>query len=277
MENDKFKEMLMTALLEPEIQNQLRNIVFMNKEPGQDSDAREVRNRAQDLMLQTRMKDLNAEIERIKEILNDERSENARLRQENQCLEEKRRSMEQHCAALREQLLQSEEELKKCKADIETVNKKLKNAELEMMEYRSFDEILTLFREYHSLSPEMLSSASHIIRAESAELFFATGCQSENIFALWDFMKSNWNSLNDSNKHTLLKMIEIFLKTINDQYQRPVYQIMKCKIGDMFDERLHMRTADCSRYSGNIREICLPGILNVYNEEKVIRKSLVIV
>ena len=91
----------------------------------------------------------------------------------------------------------------------------LKDIQNEISGYRVFDEAVTLFRAYCSLPSDVLRKAASIIRPESADLFFAMGCQKDNVLALWDFMKSEWERLGESETKILLETLTYFLKMIN--------------------------------------------------------------
>lgn len=274
MQDEKFKDKLLTALQDSEIQSEIRKIIIL----GEESDA------APSEIGSAKNEELKNKIEELKSELEQMRNENERihaeselLKQKNQSMAEARTAAEQQCEVQRKELEHQKMKLKQYEEYVAKQAVQLKDIQNEISGYRVFDEAVTLFRAYCSLPSDVLRKAASIIRPESADLFFAMGCQKDNVLALWDFMKSEWERLGESETKILLETLTYFLKMINNQYQRPIFQWMDCHVGDPFDDKLHIRTADSSRYSGEIRQVCIPGIVNVYNGETVVKKSLVIV
>ena len=274
MQDEKFKDKLLTALQDSEIQSEIRKIIIS----GEKSDA------APSEIGSAKNEELKNKIEELKSELEQMRNENERihaesklLKQKNQSMAEARTEAEQQCEAQRKEIEHQKMKLKQYEEYAAKQAVQLKDIQNEISGYRVFDEAVTLFRAYCSLPSDVLRKAASIIRPESADLFFAMGCQKDNVLALWDFMKSEWERLGESETKILLETLTYFLKMINNQYQRPIFQWMDCHVGDPFDDKLHIRTADSSRYSGEIRQVCIPGIVNVYNGETVVRKSFVIV
>lgn len=272
--DEEFKDNLLTALQDSEIQSEIRKIIIL----GEKSDA------APSEIGSAKNEELQNKIEELKSKLEQMRNENERihaeselLKQKNQSMAEARTAAEQQCEMQRKELEDQKMKLKQYEEYVAKQAVQLKDIQNEISGYRVFDEAVTLFRAYCSLPSDVLRKAASIIRPESADLFFAMGCQKDNVLALWDFMKSEWERLGESETKILLETLTYFLKMINNQYQRPIFQWMDCHVGDPFDDKLHIRTADSSRYSGEIRQVCIPGIVNVYNGETVVRKSFVIV
>lgn len=273
-EKPKFKDRLLTALQDSEIQSEIRKIIIS----GEKSDAAPSEiGSAKNEELQNKIEELKSELEQMRNENKRIHAESELLKQKNQSMAEAKTAAEQQCEGQREELEHQKMELKQYKEYVAKQAVQLKDIQNEISGYRVFDEAVTLFRAYCSLPSDVLRKAASIIRPESADLFFAMGCQKDNVLALWDFMKSEWERLGESETKILLETLTYFLKMINNQYQRPIFQWMDCHVGDPFDDKLHIRTADSSRYSGEIRQVCIPGIVNVYNGETVVRKSLVIV
>ena len=273
-EKPEFKDKLLTALQDSEIQSEIRKIIIS----GEKSDAAPSEiGSAKNEELQNKIEELKSELEQMRNENERIHAESELLKQKNQSMAEARTAAEQRCEEQRKELEHQKMELKQYEEYVAKQAVQLKDIQNEISGYRVFDEAVTLFRAYCSLPSDVLRKATSIIRPESADLFFAMGCQKDNVLALWDFMKSEWERLGESETKILLETLTYFLKMINNQYQRPIFQWMDCHVGDPFDDKLHIRTADSSRYSGEIRQVCIPGIVNVYNGETVVRKSLVIV
>lgn len=269
-EKPKFKDKLLTALQDSEIQSEIRKIIIS----GEKSDA------APSEIGSAKNEELQNKIEELEQMRNENKrihAESELLKQKNQSMAEAKTAAEQRCEEQRKELEDQKMKLKQYEEYVAKQAVQLKDIQNEISRYRVFDEAVTLFRAYCSLPSDVLRKAASIIRPESADSFFAMGCQKDNVLALWDFMKSEWERLGESETKILLETLTYFLKMINNQYQRPIFQWMDCHVGDPFDDKLHIRTADSSRYSGEIRQVCIPGIVNVYNGETVVRKSLVIV
>lgn len=274
MQDEKFKDKLLTALQDSEIQSEIRKIIISGeKSDAAPSEIGSAKNEA----LQNKIEELKSELEQMRNENERIHAESELLKQKNQSMAEARTAAEQQCEVQRKELEHQKMKLKQYEEYVAKQAVQLKDIQNEISGYRVFDEAVTLFRAYCSLPSDVLRKAASIIRPESADLFFAMGCQKDNVLALWDFMKSEWERLSESETKILLETLTYFLKMINNQYQRPIFQWMDCHVGDPFDDKLHIRTADSSRYSGEIRQVCIPGIVNVYNGETVVRKSLVIV
>lgn len=274
MQDEKFKDKLLTALQDSEIQSEIRKIIIL----GEKSDvAPSEIGSAKNEELKNKIEELKSELEQMRNENERIHAESELLKQKNQSMAEARTAAEQQCEVQRKELEHQKMKLKQYEEYVAKQAVQLKDIQNEISGYRVFDEAVTLFRAYCSLPSDVLRKAASIIRPESADLFFAMGCQKDNVLALWDFMKSEWERLGESETKILLETLTYFLKMINNQYQRPIFQWMDCHVGDPFDDKLHIRTADSSRYSGEIRQVCIPGIVNVYNGETVVRKSLVIV
>ena len=272
--DDEFKDKLLVALQDSEIQSEIRKIIIS----GEKSDAAPSEiGSAKNEELQNKIEELKSELEQMRNENERIHAESKLLKQKNQSMAEAKTAAEQQCEAQRKELEHQKMKLKQYEEYVAKQAVQLKDIQNEISRYRVFDEAVTLFRAYCSLPSDVLRKAASIIRPESADLFFAMGCQKDNVLALWDFMKSEWERLGESETKILLETLTYFLKMINNQYQRPIFQWMDCHVGDPFDDKLHIRTADSSRYSGEIRQVCIPGIVNVYNGETVVRKSLVIV
>lgn len=273
-EKPKFKDKLLTALQDSEIQSEIRKIIIS----GEKSDAAPSEiGSAKNEELQNKIEELKSELEQLRNKNERIHAESELLKQKNQSMAEAKTAAEQQCEVQRKELEHQKMKLKQYEEYAAKQAVQLKDIQNEISGYRVFDKAVTLFRAYCSLPSDVLRKAASIIRPESADLFFAMGCQKDNVLALWDFMKSEWERLGESETKILLETLTYFLKMINNQYQRPIFQWMDCHVGDSFDDKLHIRTADSSRYSGEIRQVCIPGIVNVYNGETVVRKSLVIV
>lgn len=273
-EKPKFKDKLLTALQDSEIQSEIRKIIISGKKS--DAAPSEIGS-AKNEELQNKIEELKSELEQMRNENERIHAESELLKQKNQSMAEAKTAAEQQCEVQRKELEHQKMKLKQYEEYAAKQAVQLKDIQNEISGYRVFDEAVTLFRAYCSLPSDVLRKAASIIRPESADLFFAMGCQKDNVLALWDFMESEWERLGESETKILLETLTYFLKMINNQYQRPIFQWMDCHVGDPFDDKLHIRTADSSRYSGEIRQVCIPGIVNVYNGETVVRKSLVIV
>lgn len=272
--DEEFKDNLLTALEDSEFLSKIRKIII----PEDESDAVPIEiGSAKNEELQNKIEELKSKLEQMRNENERIHAESELLKQKNQSMAEARTAAEQQCEMQRKELEDQKMKLKQYEEYVAKQAVQLKDIQNEISGYRVFDEAVTLFRAYCSLPSDVLRKAASIIRPESADLFFAMGCQKDNVLALWDFMKSEWERLGESETKILLETLTYFLKMINNQYQRPIFQWMDCHVGDPFDDKLHIRTADSSRYSGEIRQVCIPGIVNVYNGETVVRKSFVIV
>lgn len=86
-------------------------------------------------------------------------------------------------------------------------------------------------------------------------------------------MKRNYAELG-AERETLLQIFAYLLELCNAYQGEQVYMLLDDEIGKGFDDDLHMRSENCSKYSGRIEKVLLPGIWNK-RSERANRKALV--
>ena len=142
-----------------------------------------------------------------------------------------------------------------------------KNAGLrkQLNEYKTacedFAPLLTQYECYRSL-PETVR-LEKILSSETPMKFWMTGSRIDHIFRFWDEIQRNVEQLTTEQRRILAEVITFFVGQINSTWERPLYEMMSDEIGKPFEEKRHVRSADCSRYQGNVQEVLLEGIWNV--------------
>ena len=113
----------------------------------------------------------------------------------------------------------------------------------------------------------MKSGLNTILKAEDPVTFLVYGSKDENLKALWNYMKSELEHLQESEVQTLLRVLKYFIKKVNLLYREPMYELMEDELGKWYDDSRHSRSSDSRLYSGEIQEVLLPGIWNRYTKK----------
>ena len=124
-----------------------------------------------------------------------------------------------------------------------------------------FAPLLTQYERYRSL-PEAVR-LEKILSSETPMKFWMTGSRIDHIFRFWDELQRSVEQLTAEQRRILAEVIAFFVGQINSTWVRPLYEMMSDEIGKPFQEKRHVRSTECSRYQGNVREVLLEGIWNV--------------
>ena len=104
-------------------------------------------------------------------------------------------------------------------------------------------------------------------------ILFAYGMQENNIVALWETIATNYDFFAERAKlQDLIDILSFFLETYKEVSYKQII-IEWPNEGDVFDERVHTRTASSSAV-GKVKKVILPSLSIGKNISK---KSLVIV
>lgn len=151
-----------------------------------------------------------------------EESENAALRKELKAAKEQAAAFERECGSLREAVLQAEIQ---------------KNAALERLAV--FEPIYSAMEIYSSLDEKSKAATKNIFRTASPDGFISCGAQKDSLTNLWDYGKT----LAVYDSEDCLKIDQLFgyfVSLYNLTFEQPVYALIEPKIGDRFDEDVHV-------------------------------------
>lgn len=135
-----------------------------------------------------------------------------------------------------------------------------------------FAPLLTQYERYRSL-PEAVR-LEKILSSETPMKFWMTGSRIDHIFRFWDEIQRSVEQLTAEQRRILAEVITFFVGQINSTWERPLYEMMSDEIGKPFEEKRHVRSSDCSRYQGDVREVLLEGIWNV-DKKRAERRCIV--
>ena len=253
-------EKVLEALQDERVKAAIRRIVMGS--PEQDSGIRTVL-----------PEKAGRETARLSEQL--KRSEQAKDR-----LADSLRKREYECNRLEELLKQKEREKAELEERLQASEKQsrqavavLKEAQQQMEFYqKSYQGLDAIYRSYLGLDQGIQQELSRVLSTESAELFLVWGSQWNNLEALWDFMSYRFHLLDEESRVCLNEVFDYLFELYRKV--NPTYQRLEVKIGDEFDEDIHIRSAN-SRVGGRISKVLLCGYRNV-NTGKL-KKSIVII
>lgn len=172
---------------------------------------------------------------------------------------------------LNETLLQKQKELEKLRQEGFALQEK---AEKAVQISSAFEKPLCCYKSYLSLPDSLREKLSNVLPDNEPIRFLVAGCQRETILSFWDYIKPEIEKISDLDRQIVLTILAYFIDQYNSLWNAPVFTLMTDEAGKAFDDRLHLRSSDCSRYSGTIQDVLLPGIWNV-NKKSAERKSIV--
>lgn len=138
---------------------------------------------------------------------------------------------------------------------------------------QEFAEPAKFYRLYKSLPQGIRGRFTDIIADSSIVAFISTGSNIEYVEMFWDSMKRNYAELG-AEREALLQIFAYLLELCNAYQGEQVYMLLDDEIGKVFDDDVHMRSDNCSKYSGKIEKVLLPGIWNK-RSERANKKALV--
>ena len=159
-------------------------------------------------------------------------------------------------------------------AEKETQTDKLAQLQKKLSAWeREFAEPAKFYRLYKSLPQGIRGRFTDIIADSSIVAFISTGSNIEYVEMFWDSMKRNYAELG-AEREALLQIFAYLLELCNAYQGEQVYELLDDEIGKGFDDDVHMRSENCSKYSGKIEKVLLPGIWNK-RSERANKKALV--
>lgn len=281
----KFLKNLENALAEADIQKRIREIVADAKGLGAIDAVEADKQNEHDFEKNKKIKkSFDEQAQRIAELQEENNKQAASIN----ALKRAKEQQEHENSKLAEQvknqaweLAQKNEELRsaaaaagKLEQDYEKINAANAKLQRELNAWqKEFAEPVKFYRLYKSLPQGIRGRFTDIIADASIVAFISTGSNIEYVEMFWDSMKRNYAELG-AERETLLQIFAYLLELCNAYQGEQVYMLLDDEIGKGFDDDLHMRSENCSKYSGRIEKVLLPGIWNK-RSERANRKALV--
>lgn len=281
----KFLKNLENALAEADIQKRIREIVADAKGLGvidaAEADKQNEYALAKDKKIK---KSFDEQAQRIAELQeeNDEQAASIKAlkrvkeqqKYENSKLAEQVKNQTWELAQKNEELRSAAAAARKFEQDYEKINEANAKLQRELNAWqKEFAEPVKFYRLYKSLPQGIRGRFTDIIADASIVAFISTGSNIEYVEMFWDSMKRNYAELG-AERETLLQIFAYLLELCNAYQGEQVYELLDDEIGKGFDDDVHMRSENCSKYSGKIEKVLLPGIWNK-RSERANKKALV--
>lgn len=281
----KFLKNLENALAETDIQKRIREIVRDTKGLAAIDAAEADKENEHNLEKNKKIKkSFDEQAQRIAELqeennkqaasINALKRANEQQEYENSKLAEQVKNQAWELAQKNEELRSAAAAARKFEQDYEKINEANAKLQRELNAWqKKFAEPVKFYRLYKSLPQGIRGRFTDIIADASIVAFISTGSNIEYVEMFWDSMKRNYAELG-AERETLLQIFAYLLELCNAYQGEQVYMLLDDEIGKGFDDDLHMRSENCSKYSGRIEKVLLPGIWNK-RSERANRKALV--
>lgn len=281
----KFLKNLENALAEADIQKRIREIVEDTKGLAAIDAVEADKQNEHDFEKNKKIKKSFDElVQRIAELQeeNDEQAasikalKRAKEQQENENskLVEQVKNQAWELAQKNEELRSAAAAAGKLEQDYEKINAANAKLQRELNAWqKEFAEPVKFYRLYKSLPQGIRGRFTDIIADSSIVAFISTGSNIEYVEMFWDSMKRNYAELG-AEREALLQIFAYLLELCNAYQGEQVYELLDDEIGKGFDDDVHMRSENCSKYSGKIEKVLLPGIWNK-RSERANKKALV--
>lgn len=281
----KFLKNLENALAETDIQKRIREIVRDTKGLAAIDAAEADKENEHNLEKNKKIKkSFDEQAQRIAELqeennkqaasINALKRANEQQEYENSKLAEQVKNQAWELAQKNEELRSAAAVARKFEQDYEKINEANAKLQRELNAWqKEFAEPVKFYRLYKSLPQGIRGRFTDIIADASIVAFISTGSNIEYVEMFWDSMKRNYAELG-AERETLLQIFAYLLELCNAYQGEQVYMLLDDEIGKGFDDDLHMRSENCSKYSGRIEKVLLPGIWNK-RSERANRKALV--
>lgn len=281
----KFLKNLENALAEADIQKRIREIVRDTKGLAAIDAVEADKQNEHDFEKNKKIKkSFDEQAQRIAELQeeNDEQAASIKAlkrakeqqEHENNKLAEQVKNQTWELAQKNEELHSAAAAARKFEQDYEKINEANAKLQRELNAWqKEFAEPAKFYRLYKSLPQGIRGRFTDIIADSSIVAFISTGSNIEYVEMFWDSMKRNYAELG-AEREALLQIFAYLLELCNAYQGEQVYELLDDEIGKGFDDDVHMRSENCSKYSGKIEKVLLPGIWNK-RSERANKKALV--
>ena len=273
----KFLKNLENALAEADIQKRIREIVRdtkglaaidaveADKQNEHDFEKNKKIKKSFDEQAQ-RIAELQEENNKQAASINALKRANEQQKYENSKLAEQVKNQTWELAQKNEELRSAAAAARKFEQDYEKINEANAKLQREFNAWqKEFAEPAKFYRLYKSLPQGIRGRFTDIIADSSIVAFISTGSNIEYVEMFWDSMKRNYAELG-AEREALLQIFAYLLELCNAYQGEQVYELLDDEIGKGFDDDVHMRSENCSKYSGKIEKVLLPGIWNKRSE-----------
>lgn len=281
----KFLKNLENALAEADIQKRIREIVEdtkglaaidaveADKQNEHDFEKNKKIKKSFDELVQ-RIAELQEENNKQAASINALKRAKEQQENENSKLAEQVKNQAWELAKKNEELRSAAAAAGKLEQDYEKINEANAKLQRELNAWqKEFAEPAKFYRLYKSLPQGIRGRFTDIIADSSIVAFISTGSNIEYVEMFWDSMKRNYAELG-AEREALLQIFAYLLELCNAYQGEQVYELLDDEIGKGFDDDVHMRSENCSKYSGKIEKVLLPGIWNK-RSERANKKALV--
>ena len=281
----KFLKNLENALAEADIQKRIREIVRdtkglaaidaveADKQNEHDFEKNKKIKKSFDEQAQ-RIAELQEENNKQAASINALKRANEQQKYENSKLAEQVKNQTWELAQKNEELRSAAAAARKFEQDYEKINEANAKLQREFNAWqKEFAEPAKFYRLYKSLPQGIRGRFTDIIADSSIVAFISTGSNIEYVEMFWDSMKRNYAELG-AEREALLQIFAYLLELCNAYQGEQVYELLDDEIGKGFDDDVRMRSENCSKYSGKIEKVLLPGIWNK-RSERANKKALV--
>lgn len=281
----KFLKNLENALAEADIQKRIREIVEntkglaaidaveADKQNEHDFEKNKKIKKSFDELVQ-RIAELQEENNKQAASINALKRAKEQQENENSKLAEQVKNQAWELAKKNEELRSAAAAAGKLEQDYEKINAANAKLQRELNAWqKEFAEPVKFYRLYKSLPQGIRGRFTDIIADSSIVAFISTGSNIEYVEMFWDSMKRNYAELG-AEREALLQIFAYLLELCNAYQGEQVYELLDDEIGKGFDDDVHMRSENCSKYSGKIEKVLLPGIWNK-RSERANKKALV--
>lgn len=281
----KFLKNLENALAEADIQKRIREIVEdtkglaaidaveADKQNEHDFEKNKKIKKSFDEQAQ-RIAELQEENNKQAASINALKRANEQQKYENSKLAEQVKNQTWELAQKNEELRSAAAAARKFEQDYEKINEANAKLQREFNAWqKEFAEPAKFYRLYKSLPQGIRGRFTDIIADSSIVAFISTGSNIEYVEMFWDSMKRYYAELG-AEREALLQIFAYLLELCNAYQGEQVYELLDDEIGKGFDDDVHMRSENCSKYSGKIEKVLLPGIWNK-RSERANKKALV--
>lgn len=281
----KFLKNLENALAEADIQKRIREIVEdtkglaaidaveADKQNEHDFEKNKKIKKSFDELVQ-RIAELQEENNKQAASINALKRAKEQQENENSKLAEQVKNQAWELAKKNEELRSAAAAAGKLEQDYEKINAANAKLQRELNAWqKEFAEPVKFYKLYKSLPQGIRGRFTDIIADSSIVAFISTGSNIEYVEMFWDSMKRNYAELG-AEREALLQIFAYLLELCNAYQGEQVYELLDDEIGKGFDDDVHMRSENCSKYSGKIEKVLLPGIWNK-RSERANKKALV--
>lgn len=204
------------------------------------------------------------------ESLNQDVSKLQKVKDELETLNKELKSKKDKLTSINNDLQNNVEKLHSDNKTIQNSNTKL-NKTIEF--YRdNFEEELTAYELFSSLSTDTKVSLSGIFKDSTLKGFLSCGVQDKNISSFWEYIKTELQEDKNSDIKNLIQIYDFLFQ----KYMRafPMYEVQKTLTGDEFEALSHINHSSSKAVSGTITKVLLKGYINT-KTSKIMKKSVV--